>query len=92
MSDVNTINERCKIIIEDPASELARLRAENEAFRDEKKKNLRLKVSEKGAVSLYGVRRFPVTFYKNEWQTIIGMIPEIQQFVSDNDHQLTTKK
>ena len=79
-------------ITEDMASEMARLRAENEAFRNEKKRNLRLKVSDKGAVSLYGVRRFPVTFYKNEWKTIIGMIPEIQQFISDHNHQLTTKQ
>ena len=54
-------------------AELERLRAENEALKTQAKRETRLKVSEKGGVSLYGIRRFPVTFYREEWDTILGM-------------------
>jgi hypothetical protein len=77
--------------IREMQAEMNRLREENEAFAAEKRKNLRLKVSEKGAVSLYGVRRFPVTFYRKEWETIIEMIPQIEQFIGVNADQLATK-
>jgi hypothetical protein len=49
-------------------------------------------VSEKGAVSLYGVGRFPVTLYKEQWVKILGMRGEIETFLRDNDHLLKTKE
>ena len=61
--------------------ELERLRAENEALKNQGRRGLRLKVSEKGGVSLYGIRRFPVTFYKEEWERILGMEQEIRAFI-----------
>ncbi len=55
-----------------------------------KKKTL-VKVSQKGCVQINGIRRFPVTFYKNEWEQIFGMKDEIEQFIKDNDHLLARK-
>ena len=58
---------------EDLRAELARLRSENETLRAKETRGLRLQVSTKHGVSLYGIRRFPVTFYADEWEKILGM-------------------
>ena len=50
-----------------------------------------LKVSEKGGASLYGIRRFPVTFYVEEWNRILDMEPEIRSFLKAHESELTTK-
>ena len=77
----------------DMKSELERLRRENEELKQGKKRggNLYLKVSQKGAVSLYGMGRFPVTLYKEQWLKLLGFGEEIKQFIQENDGQLTTK-
>ena len=77
-------------IDDDERAELERLRAENEALRA-KGRGLSLKVSEKGAVSLYGLRRFPVTFYADEWEKVLGMADEIRRFVGENEARLKRK-
>ena len=71
-------------------AEITRLRAENETLK-ESKKSLRLQVSQKGAVSLYGIRRFPITFYKEEWKTVLDMADEIKTFITEHDSELTSK-
>jgi len=71
--------------------ELERLRAENEALKAGAKRGMRLQVSEKGGVSLYGIRRFPVTFYKEEWDRILGMADEIRAYMRDHAGELKTK-
>jgi hypothetical protein len=76
---------------EDLQAELDRLRAENEALKTEKKQGTHLKVSQKGAVSLYGIRRFPVTFYADEWDTILGLSDDIKSFIQDNQGELKKK-
>jgi hypothetical protein len=76
---------------EEMRAELERLRAENAALKESKEKALRLKVSEKGGVSLYGIRRFPITFYKDEWDTVLGMSDEIRAFIRENESSLKTK-
>jgi len=76
---------------EDLKAELERLRAENEALKSQKKEGLRLQVSQKGAVSLYGIRRFPVTFYADEWDLILGQTDEIRTFIRENEAQLKRK-
>ena len=68
--------------------ELERLRRENEALKSGSGKGLRLQVSAKGGVSLYGIRRFPVTFYMEEWETILGMADEIRTFLQENEGSL----
>ncbi len=76
---------------EDLQREIERLKAENEALKAEGVKALRLQVSEKGAVSLYGIRRFPVTFYMEEWHRILGMADDIRDFIKDNEAKLKKK-
>lgn len=76
---------------EDLRRELERLRAENEALKSRDRRGLRLQVSEKGGVSLYGIRRFPVTFYKEEWERILGMADEIGRFMDEHARELKTK-
>jgi hypothetical protein len=78
-------------IDDEERAELERLRAENEALRAKPGRSLSLKVSEKGAVSLYGLRRFPVTFYADEWEKVLAMADEIRRFVQDNEAKLKRK-
>ena len=76
---------------EEMQAELERLRAENEGLKARKKQEMRLQVSQKGAVSLYGIRRFPVTFYADEWDTILGMADDVRTFISQNESELKRK-
>jgi hypothetical protein len=76
---------------EDLRAELERLRAENEALKTKGPRGLSLRVSEKGALSLYGIRRFPVTFYVDEWEKILGMADDIRRFSQENAGQLKRK-
>ena len=71
--------------------ELERLRAENEGLKARKSQELRLQVSQKGAVSLYGIRRFPITFYADEWATVLGMADKIRTFISQHETELKRK-
>ena len=76
---------------EDMKAELERLRTENLALKEKSKKDMRLQVSTKGAVSLYGIRRFPITFYKDEWETILGKADEIRSFLNEHVDELKQK-
>jgi hypothetical protein len=76
---------------EDVKSELERLRAENEALKRSSSKGLSLRVSEKGAVSVYGLGRFPVTLYKEQWLRLLDMTEDIKAFIKQNEAQLKSK-
>ncbi len=76
---------------EEMQAELERLRAENEGLKARKTQERRLQVSQKGAVSLYGIRRFPITFYADEWDIILGMADEVRTFISQHDTELKRK-
>jgi len=76
---------------EDMKAELDRLRNENAALKKGASSSLRLKVSEKGALSVYGMGRFPVTLYKEQWLKLLGMADEIRAFIAANDAQLKAK-
>ena len=76
---------------EDKKAELDRLRNENAALKKGASSSLRLKVSEKGALSVYGMGRFPVTLYKEQWLKLLGMSDEIRAFIAANDAQLKAK-
>lgn len=73
---------------EDLKGELERLRKENEALKKGASSNIRMKVSEKGAVSIYGMGRFPVTLYKEQWLKLLDMSAEIRAFIAANEAQL----
>ena len=77
---------------EELKAEIEKLRAENDALKNKSSRGLGLKVSEKGAVSLYGVGRFPVTLYKEQWTKILGMKEELETFIQANSHLLKTKE
>lgn len=75
---------------EDVRAELERLRAENERLRRGGPRGT-LRVSDKGGVSVYGLGRFPVTLYKEQWQKLLAMADEIRAFIVEHDAQLKTK-
>ena len=79
------------MVDESPEAELARLRAENEALKNRARKGINLKVSDKGGVSVYGLGRFPVTLYKEQWLKLLDMTDEIRAFIRENDARLKTK-
>ncbi len=74
---------------EDLRAEIEKLRAENQALK--KGGELHLKVSAKGAVSLYGLRRFPATFYADEWEKILAKADEIRDFIREHGSELKRK-
>jgi hypothetical protein len=75
----------------DQKDELERLRNENAALKKEASSNVRMKVSEKGAVSVYGMGRFPVTLYKEQWLKLLDMSDQIRAFIAANETQLKAK-
>ena len=76
---------------EDLKAELERLKAENEQLKSQRGRAVSLKVSEKGGVSVYGLGRFPVTLYKEQWTKLLSMADEIRAFIKENDASLKTK-
>jgi hypothetical protein len=76
---------------EDMKTELERLRAENERLKTKSNRATSLKVSEKGGVSVYGLGRFPVTLYKEQWAKLLDMADEIRAFIKENEAKLKTK-
>lgn len=80
---------------DDAKAELERLRKENEALRSQsraKPGQLTMKVSAKGAVSVYGLGRFPVTLYQEQWRRLLDAADDIRSFVSANESQLKKKE
>ena len=75
---------------EDLRAELERLKAENERLKSQRGR-ASLKVSEKGGVSVYGLGRFPVTLYKEQWAKLLGMADEIRAFIAEHESELKTK-
>jgi len=76
---------------QDLKEELERLKAENEALKAKTTRPTSIRVSEKGGVSVYGLGRFPVTLYKEQWLKLLGMAEELKVFIAENDGKLKTK-
>jgi hypothetical protein len=77
---------------DDLRAEVARLAADNERLRRQQEAGrLRLKVSEKGALSVYGLGRFPVTLYKEQWLRLLAQAETIVGFIRENDSALKAK-
>ena len=72
-------------------AELERLRAENEALKARSPRGVSLRVSEKGGLSVYGLGRFPVTLYKEQWLRLVDMADEIRAFIREHEHELKVK-
>jgi hypothetical protein len=76
---------------EEMKAELERLRTENERLKNARSKGVSLKVSEKGGVSVYGLGRFPVTLYKEQWARLLDLADDIRAFIRENEPKLKTK-
>ena len=78
---------------DDLQAELERLRAENERLKARRTIGaVTLRVSEKGAVSVYGLGRFPVTLYQEQWEKLLAHAEEIRQFIETNRDRLKRKE
>lgn len=82
------------IMTEDLQKEIERLKLENEKLKQDKKKSkdIFFKVSQKGAVSAYGLGRFPVTLYQEQWTRLLDKKEDILEFIQENESQLKTKE
>jgi hypothetical protein len=90
-SGQTAVRLRCSMS-DDIQAELERLRAENEALKKGGRGKLSMKVSEKGALSVYGMGRFPVTLYKEQWLRLLGMADDIKAFIEANNERLKAKE
>jgi hypothetical protein len=77
---------------QDIHAELERLRAENETLKQKRNTAVSMKVSEKGAVSVYGLGRFPVTLYQEQWQKLLAISDQIKEFIEENRSKLKVKE
>jgi hypothetical protein len=76
---------------EDLKEELERLRRENEALKKGATRGVSIKVSEKGGVSVYGLGRFPITLYQEQWLKLLDMSDELRDFIRDHKSELKVK-
>jgi hypothetical protein len=76
---------------DDMKTELERLRRENDALKKGASEGTRMKVSDKGGLSVYGMGRFPVTLYKEQWLKLLNMSDEIRAFIAENEARLKAK-
>ncbi|MFO0617324.1 MAG: hypothetical protein U0414_32310 [Polyangiaceae bacterium] len=77
---------------EDLKAELERLRKENEQLKQRGSRAISIKVSEKGGVSVYGLGRFPVTLYKEQWAKLLDLADDIRSFIKENESKLKAKE
>jgi hypothetical protein len=77
---------------QDLQAEIERLKAENEKLKKPVRGAMSLKVSEKGGLSVYGLGRFPVTLYREQWEKLLGMADQIREFIQENDAALKKKE
>ena len=76
---------------EEMKAELERLRNENASLKKDAATGITMKVSEKGGLSVYGMGRFPITLYKEQWLKLMDMSDAIRSFIAANDAALKTK-
>jgi hypothetical protein len=79
---------------EDVKTEIERLTAEKKSVKNRKstEESISMKVSEKGALSIYGMGRFPVTLYKEQWLKLLGVADQIKRYIEKNNSRLKTKE
>ena len=77
---------------DDMKAELERLRRENQALKKGASEGVRMKVSEKCGISVYGMGRFPVTLNKEQWLKLLNMSDEIRAFIAENEPRLKAKE
>jgi hypothetical protein len=77
---------------EELKAELEKLKAENAALKSRGSRGISMKVSEKGGVSIYGLGRFPVTLYLEQWTKLLDMADDIRAFIRENEGKLKRKE
>jgi len=77
---------------EDLRAELEKLKAENAALKARGSRGTSMKVSEKGAVSVYGLGRFPVTLYQEQWLKLLDLADDLRAFIKENEGRLKKKE
>jgi hypothetical protein len=77
---------------EELKAELEKLKAENEALKSRGSRGVSMKVSEKGGVSVYGLGRFPVTLYQEQWLKLLDLADDIRRFIQENEARLKKKE
>lgn len=80
-NDPDAMSDRIKEL----EAQLAQEKAKN-------KREMTLKVSEKGAVQINGIRRFPITLYKSEMNKILDNVGMIMEFMRENDELLANPR
>lgn len=73
-------------------AEIEKLKAENEKLKKPSRGTISMKVSEKGGLSVYGLGRFPVTLYKEQWSKLLAVSDSILEFIEEHQDQLKTKE
>ena len=91
MSSARTLCYPYRMPDDDVTAELERLRAENAQLKHTANREMSLKVSEKGGLSVYGLGRFPVTLYQEQWTKLLDMADNIRAFIRANEASLKTK-
>jgi hypothetical protein len=76
----------------DLLAQIEALKAENAKLKEARNAKLSFKVSEKGALSVYGMGRFPVSLYRGQWERLIQVIPQLQAFIAENSAKLAVKE
>jgi len=72
-------------------AQIEALKAENAKLKEAQVAKISFKVSEKGALSLYGMGRFPVTLYASQWRRLIQVLPQLEKFMAENASKLAEK-
>ncbi len=73
-------------------AELERLKAENDALRSRRTGAVSMKVSEKGGLSVYGLGRFPVTLYQEQWLKLLDLSDDIRTFIREHQGELKKRE
>ncbi len=77
---------------EELKAELEKVKAENAALKTRTSRGISMKVSEKGGLSVYGLGRFPVTLYQEQWTKLLDMADDIRGFIKENEGKLKKKE
>lgn len=90
MSKLKT-GDLIKYINELQAHQAAEVAALSSKIRDQADRRLSFKVTDKGGVSVYGLGRFPVTLYRDQWVKLLSGAKDIETFLQENEAKLTSK-
>ncbi len=77
---------------ETPEQLKARIAELEKQLRGKRSGSLEFRVGEKGGVSVYGLGRFPVTLYYEQWIRLLDAAPDLRAFLEENKQKLKLKQ